>query len=399
VALPAALGEQVRRGLPEIDLRELPAARGLEPGAATRLLDSRGRAVGAGIADPDRGVFRVWSARPVEAFDGSFFRARVDAALKRRAPLLASPGTDAFRLLHGDGEGLCGLTVDSWAGFLTVQAFGRGPARWSPLLEEALAAALRPRGIVRKLVYPEEPTSRGPHKVSPLERGKVEEEVVLGERPPERLVVHEDGVPFAVKLLGSRHAGLFTDMREERRRVRALSGGLRVLNTFAYTGSFSVAAALGGAEEVVSVDVVSKVLEWAKENFRLSGIDPARHRFIRMDVLDYLALARRRDWAFGAIVLDPPTFAAGKRSRWSLRRDSPALIRRALEILSPGGHLWVAANAAQLPAAEVERWIAAAASAAGRRLKAVARAGQPLDYPAPAGFPRYRYLKIHVLRG
>jgi 23S rRNA (cytosine1962-C5)-methyltransferase len=262
-----------------------------------------------------------------------------------------------------------------------------------------LAERLEPRGIIRKLVYSAEAAGeeRGPEGV-PLERGKVGETVVHGERPPQEMAVLERWTPFRVRLLGARHTGLFTDMREERQRLQSLAAGLRVLNTFSYTGGFSVAAALGGAHEVVSVDVVAKVHDWARENFRLSGLDPGAHRFVRMDTMEYLDLAARKGWTFGAIVLDPPTFARAKAASWSLGRHYPALIRRALEVLEPGGYLWVSANSASAREAEVDRWIQVASSAARRPLALIARGGQPLDYPAPPGFPRYRYLKIRVLR-
>ena len=229
-------------------------------------------------------------------------------------------------------------------------------------------------------------------------RGKAQERLVWGEAPPTPLVVQENGVPFAVRLLGARHEGLFTDMRDERIRLAGMAAGRRVLNTFAYTGSFSVVAARGGAAEVTTVDIVAKVLEWAKENFRLSGIDPGRHHFARMDTGEFLALALRRGWSWDIIVLDPPTFAVTAGRRWSLRKDYPALIGDATRVLAPGGFLWVAANTAGLQEKDLDRWISEGSEAAGRRLRTLARSGQPLDHPAPSGFPRYGYLKVRVMQ-
>ncbi len=394
-----------RRGVPEMTLEELPRASHLGAGDAAPLLDRRGRVVGAGVADPDRGVLRIWSHRPVRALDERFFLTKVDSALALRSPLIREQETNAYRIIHGPGDGLSGISVDAWGEFLVLEAYGCGPARWAGAIEKALVQRIRPRGIIEKLVLEKLESSgsslisKSRHSAPPRERGKVREKVAHGESPPETLVVTENGIPFSVRLLGARHEGLFTDMREERRRLGQLAASRRVLNGFAYTGSFSVAAVRGGALETTSVDIVGKVLEWAKENFRLSGIDPGRHHFARMDMQEYLKLARKRRWTFDVVILDPPTFATTKDSRWSLHRDYPALIQSALSVLAPRGYLWVCANAAGASSKEVDQWIAAGSSRARRTLRVVVRAGQPIDYPAPAGFPRYHYLKVRVLQG
>ena len=378
------------RGAPEIGLDAL-GGWSAEPGAAVRLLDAHREGIGLGVADPERGVVRIWSHTPLEAFNASFFRGRIESAVRRRKDLGIPPITEAYRLLHGDAEGLSGVTVDVWGEFLVVQAFGSGPARWLDVIEAPLQRLVRPRGIVRKLVVPEE-------AAAPRERGKVSECVSHGEPPPESMVVFEGGVPFVVRLLGSRHTGFFADMRDERRRLGGVVRGLRVLNTFAYTGAFSVAAALGGAAEVVTVDTVANVLEWAKENFRLAGIAPAAHHFVRMDTIEYLATAKRKGWRFGAVVLDPPTVSTGRGSAWSLRRDYAQLVAGAVEVLDPGGWLWAAVNTSSVEAHELDAWIEEGARATGCRLTAVLSAGQPPDFPVIPQWPRSRYLKIRVLR-
>ena len=391
--LSAQDADLVRRGIPEIEMERLPAAAALSPGTAVPLIAGRGRVVGAGITDPDRRVVRVWSRTPIRAFDEEFFRAKVDAALEMRAPLIKAGDTEAWRLIHGDGDGLSGISVDVWGDFLVLLSAGRGPSRWAEPLARALFDRLKPRGILEKMIFAEGGAAP--------ERGKAEERVLAGEAPPEELVVEERGVPFLVRLRGTRHEGLFTDMREERNRLaNAVASAARkpakVLNTFAFTGSFSVAAARAGAA-VTTVDVVAKPLEWAKENFRLSGLDAAKHHFARMDAGEFLDLARKRGWSYDFIVLDPPTFATARGVRWSLKRDYPRLIGKALHALAPRGLLWVAANASGVPESDVDRWIAAGAKAAGRSLRTIARAGQPIDYPAPDGFPRYRHLKVRVM--
>jgi len=187
------------------------------------------------------------------------------------------------------------------------------------------------------------------------------------------------------------------DLREERRRLRGLAAGRRVLNTFAYTGAFSVAAARGGAEEVTTVDVVAKALERARRNFRLSGIDPEKHRFARMDTLEYLRMAWRRGWTFGAIVLDPPTFAAYRGGTWSAKTGYPDLLRLAIPLLERGGILWAIANTESLPADRFESALAKSFVAEKREARTLAIGGLPPDYPTPLGRESARYLKVHVI--
>ena len=179
--------------------------------------------------------------------------------------------------------------------------------------------------------------------------------------------------------------------------MRQLAAGRRVLNTFAYTGAFSVAAALGAALQVTSVDVVEKMLEKARRNFRLAGIDPAGHHFARMEVLEFLRMATRRSWKFDAVVLDPPTFASFKAGSWSLKSDYPELLGLALPLLEPGGLLWVAANTESLPGGRFERIIREAFERAGREARTLAVSGLPPDYPTPVSRPEMRYLKVHLL--
>ena len=288
--------------------------------------------------------------------------------------------------MNAEGDGIAGFFVDAYAGFLVVQVLSEEALAETPRIEAALDEVLAPRGIVRKLRYRED------------ERGHVPEEVSRGETPPEVLTVREDGMPLGVSLLGGLHTGLFTDMREEHLRLRSLAEGRRVLNTFAYTGAFTVAAALGKAVQVTSVDVVGKVLERAKRNLELAGADPSKHHFARMEVLDYLRMAQRRRWRFDAVILDPPTFATFRSGTWRLKSDYPELLDLALSILETDGLLWIAANTESLPAERFEKMIASAFARSGRRARTLCVSGLPPDYPTPIERLEARYLKVHVVQ-
>jgi 23S rRNA (cytosine1962-C5)-methyltransferase len=228
------------------------------------------------------------------------------------------------------------------------------------------------------------------------EKGKDE---VLGELPPEKLVVREHGVPCEVHLSGGTNTGLFLDMREHRRGFARFVRDARVLNTFAYTGTLSVAAALGGAAHVTSVDLAAGTLAWAKTNFRLAGLDPdePRFAFIESDVFRYVEQTAKSAQRFDVIVLDPPTVSGARASAWSQKNDYPDLIRAACALLPrEGGHLWVSSNTHAGPG--VRKYLQQAFERLPRTAAILEEGGLPPDFPTPLAAPELRYLDVCQVR-
>ena len=159
-------------------------------------------------------------------------------------------------------------------------------------------------------------------------------------------VVHEAGLAFEVDLHSYLDTGLFLDHRNTRALVRERAQGRRVLNLFAYTGSFSVYAAAGGAHAVTSVDLSNTYLAWAGRNFQLNGLDSTEHELIREDAFAYLERAERERRRFGLIVLDPPSFSNSKKMQETLdvQRDHAHLVSTCLALLNPGGELFFSTN-------------------------------------------------------
>jgi 23S rRNA (cytosine1962-C5)-methyltransferase len=159
-------------------------------------------------------------------------------------------------------------------------------------------------------------------------------------------VVHEAGLAFEVDLHSYLDTGLFLDHRITRRLVREGATERRVLNLFAYTGSFTVYAAAGGAASSTSVDLSNTYLAWARRNLQLNQLDGPRHGFVRADVFGYLEQARRQGERFDLIILDPPSFSNSKKMPESLdvQRDHHRLIEGCLALLSAGGVLFFSTN-------------------------------------------------------
>jgi 23S rRNA (cytosine1962-C5)-methyltransferase len=201
-----------------------------------------------------------------------------------------------------------------------------------------------------------------------------------------------------VHLRGALNVGLFTDMREHRRNIGRFAAGRRVLNTFAYTGALSVAAARAGASAVTSVDLSGGVLAWARENFRLSGLDGEsdRYRFETSDTRRYLERQRGDGAEFDMIILDPPTVSAARASQWSMKKDYPELIALAARLLpAAGGVLWVSGNPRRGPG--ITEHVVAGVRRAGRRAAVLELGGLPPDYPTPPDWSEARYLEVCLL--
>jgi 23S rRNA (cytosine1962-C5)-methyltransferase len=287
--------------------------------------------------------------------------------------------------------------VEVYGAFLVITVPGRGLLPVGRLIGEAALAIAADGQTEKGAAVP--PWRGAVVKVrgkDPQDRSAKEE--ILGESPPEKLVVRELGVPFEIHPLGSLNVGLFTDMREHRRNIGRFTSGRRVLNTFAYTGALSVAAARAGATEVTSVDLSGGVLNWAKENFRLSNLDPTapQYRFETSDTRRYFERAREQGATFDTIIMDPPTVSAARASQWSMKKDYPDLIALATKLLpSSGGVLWISGNPRRGPG--VLTHAVEGIRRAGRRSALLELGGLPPDYPTPPDWVESRYLEVCLL--
>ncbi len=385
LTLPDGGDTRLRNGAPVVPLDSLPGASGCEPGRQVRLLDAHGNLIACGIADPENGVIQVLGLQAVRAFDAKFFSERIARSLSLRRMLGLVDGESSYRLANAEGDGLPGFSVDRFGDYVVVCAPSRPLLPYARLLAQATLSAEgqpRARGAVIKV--------RGK---DPQDRSHKDE--IVGEPPPEKYVVRELDVPYEVHLRGALNVGLFLDMREQRRHIGRYVAGRRVLNTFAYTGALSVAAARAGAESVTSVDLSSGVLAWARENFRLAGFPPddAHFRFQVSDVRRFLQKEIEGKQQYDTIILDPPTVSAARASQWSMKRDYPQLIALAAELLPPaGGILWVAANTRRGPS--VLRHLEEGLRLSGRHGTLLEFGGLPPDFPTPPAWPESRYLEV-----
>ena len=247
-------------------------------------------------------------------------------------------GIECYRLYDRDVPEFP-LAIDRYGDWVHAQSFA---ARWASVGEGSVApdAALAPVIAGALEVEP----GRVVLKARARQRGTAQ--YGREARRGESFVVHEGGLRFEVRLDAYLDTGLFLDHRQTRALVRERSDGRFVLNLFAYTGSFSVYAADGGAARSVTVDMSQTYQRWTRRNFVLNDVDFKRHTLVCEDVLGFLAEAVARRARFDLVVLDPPSFSNSKRmdTTFDVQRDHPALVRQCLALLAPDGELYFSNN-------------------------------------------------------
>lgn len=393
VTTTPAGGQRLAARPPQLLLTDLEGGgAGLEPGRPLRIIDVRGQTLAVGAADPENDVVRLWNhGEGVRALDAAFFRGKLAPALDHRRTLGLADGESAYRLFNGEGDGLSGLTVDVYGAYAVVTGLSRGLVGHARSLAQAALKSLPEVGLpLRGAVLKTRLKGTG----NTPERAKDD---VIGEEPPEKLIVRELGVPYEVHLRGGINVGLFTDMREHRAGLARFVRGKRVLNTFAYTGALSVAAARAGATLVTSVDLAAGPLAWGRANFALSNLDAAQHRWEVSDVFKFLEAERARRSFHDVVILDPPTVSGARAALWAQKRDYPELIGAACAVLpDAGGHLWISSNTYKGPT--VLKHVEAGMALAKRPAQVLELGGLPPDYPTPLDWPSARNLEVCQLR-
>jgi len=287
----------------------------------------------------------------------------LEKSVARRKPWLTGE-TNALRLIDGTGDALPGLFLDTYAGnWLLSTTTGVVPP---PVLEW-----LRDLGV----------TCYGKR----LDTHQKESPVLLsGKEIAEPFLIRENGICYEISFQSGYSQGIFLDQRENRAEVRSLMRpGLRLLNTFAYTGAFSVAAALAGAE-TTTLDLSQPYLDWAKRNFSHNGMDPAAHHFCKGDTFHWLKRFAKQGRKFDAIVLDPPTFSRDEKGGiFRVEENFGALAALAAEVLAPDGWMLCCTNFRRMTPWEFERQL----------LSSLLRPPNARHSPMPPDFTDEPYLK------
>ncbi len=355
------------------------------PTTAGRLVSlhgRNGRFIGRGISDDGPIAVRVFTTRD-EPIDARLFSERLAAACALRERILP-PETNAYRLVHGEGDLLPGFVVDIYGAYAVLSFDSAGLYSWLPTWLEVLKPELERIGVGGALARVPKQKDFG---VQP----------VWGERPPELVTVTERGMKLIASLWRGQKTGLFLDHRQSRWRIRQLSGGCRVLNLYGYTGGFSVAAGLGGATEVVTVDAARPALALATKSWEANDLEPQRHRIVASDVPRFMQTLGGGE-RFDIVIADPPSFAPSKRAVPNATRAYRQLHRSCLRRIREGGLYLAASCSSHITSDMFRASLHDAARAADRSAKILESWGAAPDHPTLRAFPEGNYLKVCLVR-
>ena len=295
----------------------------------------------------------------------------IELAIAKRKPLRKI--TNALRLVNGIGDDLPGLVIEQYDGHCVVHLFQKQWIAQTQALSEFIKVRLDARYLIIKLrldskaVYAEK-----------INAGIWIEEV------SSQAVVRENALDFAVDLNDGLNSGLFLDMRRNRKLIAGLLKGVKVLNCFSYTCSFGVYARAAGASSVVNVDISRKSLERGRKNYALNGLHCDDDEFVRADALGYMSRAVKKNNRFGCVILDPPSFARNDTKTFNVKKDMPALISSAMNILDPGGIFLAATNFSGLFHGDLESMVRAAGK---DKIRSVKPLGQDVDFRGTGCMP------------
>lgn len=341
-----------------------------DSGSLVRIETDQGRFIGIGHYHRGSIAVRIITFTD-EPIDASFWKKRLaDAAQLRQSVGLPSDMTNCFRFVHAEGDGLPGCIIDLYASCAVIQTHTSGMANH---VQDIADAVLQVLGTELSSVLHRN-VADGTHHVL---HGKVEE-----------LIVKENGLLFKVDPVNGQKTGFFLDQRENRALVGQLATGKTVLNTFSYTGGFSIYALANGAEKVVSVDVSQSAIDMANANAELNHVSE-RHEAIAMDAFKYLEQAD----SFDMVILDPPAFAKSIKARHRAVQGYKRLNETALRRIAPNGLLFTFSCSQVVGPELFENTVLAAAINAGRSVRVLKRLGHQPDHPINIFHPEGEYLK------
>ncbi len=358
-----------------------------EEGSLLKLVDRNWRFVAKGYYGvQNKGIGWVLTRKENEEIDFDLFKSKIAAAFKRREAFYNDPNTTAFRVFNGEGDGIGGLTIDYYDGYYMVSWYSEGIYSLKHHIYNVLDKIVDYKAIYEK--------KRFAQKGQYIEQ----DDFVRGEEGDFPIIVKENGMNYAVDLNDGAMTGIFLDQRDVRKAIRDhYAEGRTVLNTFSYTGAFSVAASLGGAKKTVSVDLASRSKSKTIEQFSVNAIDYEQQEIRVMDVFDYFRYAKRHELKYGLVILDPPSFARSKKYTFSTARNYPELVKDAIAVTEKNGIIVASTNNASFGMKRFKSFIDKAFKETKTKYKVLEESSLPRDFRSNRNFPEFNYLKVVIL--
>lgn len=354
-------------------------------GSPVHIANASGEILGLGFLSKGSIAIRVlgWTRQmlPVEFIIDQKIKSAID--LRHTLGFFDARETDCFRLVFAEGDGLPGLIVDYYSGYCIVQCHHLGMYKKRQSIYSSLKNHL---GNRLKATYDKSADS--------LHEDTVENQWVYGESVVQ-LIAKENNHSFLIDFQKGQKTGFFIDQRENRRLLSTLSSGKSVLNTFSYTGGFSIYSLAAGAREVVSLDISQRAIDLLEENLNINGLKNRFHTSLAADAFEYLT---NLDRTFDVIVLDPPAFAKSHRVTHNAVIGYKRLNALAIKKLNKDGILMTFSCSQNISDELFLNTITSAAMDTGHSLQILYRLHQPVDHPVSIYHPEGKYLKGFVLK-
>lgn len=335
----------------------------------------------------NKGIGWILSRDEKETIDYFFFKNNIDRALKERNSFYLDTDTTAFRVFNGEGDGIGGMTIDYYNGYYLINWYSEGIYSFRNDVYQALQNSNNYQGIYEKKRF----DTKGKY----IEQ----DDFVMGQEAEFPLIIKENGMNYAVNLNDGAMTGIFLDQRNVRQIIRdKYAKGKMVLNTFSYTGAFSVAALFGGASKTINVDLAKRSKLMTEEQFKVNKLDDEAQEIRVMDVFNYFRYAKRHELEFDMVILDPPSFARSKKFTFSSAKDYPALLADAIAITKDNGVIVASTNNASFDMQKFKQFIEKGFNESNTDYKVLEEMSLPADFRTNKEYPQSNYLKVVFLQ-
>jgi 23S rRNA (cytosine1962-C5)-methyltransferase len=358
---------------------EIASLRGTpEIGEVVELLRHDQKFIGLGFYHPHSLIAFRFLTSAQEEIGFSFFEQRIQQALTLRQRLY--PGSETFRLAHGESDFLPGLIIDKYNEYISMQILSAGMDKYSEIICNVLEAIFHPKAII----------ARNDAAIRTLEELPLEKKVLRGNNG---ITIIDDGVKFEVDVLNGQKTGFFLDQRENRKAIHRYATGGTVLDCFCNEGGFALHAASAKAASARGVDISESAIVKAKVNARLNSADV---EFEIGDVFETLKLLNEKNKKFDMVILDPPSFTKSKKNIPAALRGYKDMNAAAMRLINAGGFLVSASCSHHITEDGFLSTIEQAAVKAKRNVQLLEFAGAAPDHPVIPAMPETKYLKFAI---
>ncbi|MBF0780834.1 MULTISPECIES: class I SAM-dependent rRNA methyltransferase [unclassified Granulicatella] len=375
--------QNIKKGNPLITEKDIQNIDVWAEGEIVHLIDAQTKQflAKALLGKQNRAIGWVFTRQKDVHLDATFFEKVLLQAIQKRDKMTIH--SNAYRLFNGESDGLGGLTIDLYDKVAIFSWYTVALYQYAEQIITCFKALM--------------PNCQSIYEKARYEKAHFDTRFVLGV-PQDKITISENDVKFSTFMNEGLMTGIFLDQREIRKYLKAHAMGKTVLNTFSYTGAFSIAAAMGGAKQSVSVDVANRSIEKTEAHFALNNISMDNHRCYVMDVFDYFNYAKKKKLAFDWVILDPPSFARTKKRTFSVVKDYKSLLQDAIALTEPNGHIIVSTNAANFSVMDFEKMIDTAFKELEQSYRIQRIFRLPQDFTTLSTLEQTNYLKVYIVQ-